>query len=64
MNKICVICNKQLDPKCTWSACSLANKLHIAKTTSILDNARRSPEYDHKFKPQWQQEIEKYPGRH
>jgi hypothetical protein len=64
MNKICVICNKQLNPKCTWSACSLANKLHVAKPTSTLDNAKRSPEYDGKFYPQWKQEIDQFTGRH
>jgi hypothetical protein len=59
MSNICVICNKQFDPRCDWSSCSIANKI---KLTS--DTVRSNPEYDHKFKPQWQQEIEKYPGRH
>ncbi len=65
MNKICVICNKQLDPKCAWSSCSMANGLHVAKPTSTyLDDARRSPEYDGKFYPQWKQEIDQFTGRH
>lgn len=62
MERTCVICNKPIDPQCQWSACVLANKIKTAKLT--MDNVRNNPEYDGKFYPEWQQEIDQFTGRH
>ena len=65
MKETCVICNKPIDPHCQWSACVLANKMKSApKVTSTYDDVKKSPDYDGKFYPEWQQEIDQFTGRH
>jgi len=60
MSNICVICNRPINDKCTWSTCVLANKISTHRTIqSTID-----VQYDSKFNPEWKQEIEKYTGRH